>query len=43
MGRHETAADRPAIERAAARFRESGFRFQDMMVAVVVATEEQQK
>ena len=41
MGRHETAADRPAIEQVTARFRESGFRFQDMMVALVGATEEQ--
>jgi hypothetical protein len=39
MGRHETAADRPIIERIVARFRESGFRFQDMMVAVVSLTE----
>ena len=42
-GRHETAADRPVIERVAARFRESGFRFQDMIVALVGATEEQAK
>jgi hypothetical protein len=39
MGRHETAADRPAIEQVARRFRESGFRFQDMMVELVRSTE----
>ena len=38
-GRHETAADRPVIEHVAARFRESGFRFQDMMVEMVRSTE----
>ncbi len=39
MGHHETAADRPLIEHIAARFRESGFRFQDMMVETVRSTE----
>ena len=43
MGRHETAADRPLIERVTARFRESGFRFQDMIVALVGSVEEQAK
>ena len=35
MGRHENAGDRALIERVSARFRESGFRFQDMMVELV--------
>lgn len=39
MGRHETAADRPVIERVASRFRQSGFRFQDMMIELVRFTE----
>jgi len=39
MGRHETAADRPVIERVAADFRRSGFRFQEMMVSLVKWTE----
>lgn len=39
MGRHETAADRPVIERVVSRFRQSGFRFQDMMVELVRWTE----
>jgi mono/diheme cytochrome c family protein len=43
MGRHETAADRPVIERITARFRDSGFKFQDMIVALVRVTEEQPK
>ncbi len=43
MGRHETAADRPVIERVTARFRESGFRFQDMIVALAGSVEEQGK
>ncbi len=39
MGRHETIADRPALERIDADFRRSGFRFQEMMVSLVKWTE----
>jgi hypothetical protein len=39
LGRHESASDRPVIERVAADFRQSGFRFQDMMVSLVKWTE----
>jgi hypothetical protein len=34
-GRHETAADQPAIKRSLEDFRNSGFRFQDLMIAVL--------
>jgi hypothetical protein len=35
MGRHESPADRPVIERTFADFEKSGFRFQDMWVSLV--------
>jgi hypothetical protein len=35
MGRHETAGDKAVIEQAAADFRKSGYRFQDMIVSLV--------
>lgn len=38
-GRMETAADRPMIHRVYEQFRDAGFRFQDMMVALLAARE----
>lgn len=39
-GRMETVADRPAIRAAFDRFRDSGFRFQEMMVALMKEREQ---
>ncbi|MBM3793666.1 MAG: DUF1592 domain-containing protein [Acidobacteria bacterium] len=39
MGRHEMPSDRPVIERAATRFRDSGFQFLEMVIELVKATE----
>ncbi len=39
MGRSETAADRPVLERVFAEFRDSQFRFKQLMIAVVRWTE----
>ena len=37
MGRHETPADRPAIKKAYERFRDSGFRFRELIISIVTA------
>ena len=37
LGRSETQADREAIEAAAERFRESGFSFREMILAIVTS------
>ncbi|MEZ5402694.1 MAG: DUF1592 domain-containing protein [Bryobacteraceae bacterium] len=39
MGRHETPADKPVIDRIVADFRQSGFRFQRMLESFVQWTE----
>ena len=39
-GRLETAADQPAITRLFQKFRDSGFHFQDLLIAVAAAQEE---
>lgn len=39
-GRMETVADRPAIRAAFERFRDSGFRFQEMMIALMKEREQ---
>ena len=39
MGRHESATDKPLIEKVTADFRKSGFRFQEMMISLIQATE----
>jgi hypothetical protein len=36
-GRHEEPADRPVIKQAFARFRDSQFRFKELMIALVAA------
>jgi hypothetical protein len=38
-GRPETAADRPMLRAVTARFRDAGFRFQDMVVSLMTARE----
>jgi hypothetical protein len=40
FGRPETAADRPVIEAAFDKFRNSQFRFKELMVALAVAQPE---
>jgi hypothetical protein len=37
FGREETVADQPAIDRMLERFRDSGFRFQELIVSVVTS------
>jgi hypothetical protein len=37
FGREETAADQPVIEKLVARFRENGFRFRELVVALVTS------
>ena len=37
FGREETAADQPAIEALLAKFRESGYRFRELIVALVTS------
>jgi hypothetical protein len=37
MGREETAADQPAIEELVAKFRGSGYRFRELVVALVTS------
>jgi hypothetical protein len=37
FGREETVADQPAIDRMLAKFRDSGFRFQELIVSVVTS------
>ncbi|MGH9657987.1 MAG: DUF1592 domain-containing protein [Bryobacteraceae bacterium] len=37
LGRPETAADQPAIDAALARFRDSQFRFQELIIAIVTS------
>ncbi len=38
MGREETAADAPVIDTALMRFRESGFHFRELVVALIKQT-----
>jgi hypothetical protein len=37
MGRQETAEDQPAIESLLARFKDSHFRFRELIIAVVTS------
>ena len=37
MGREETAADQPVIEDLVAKFRDSGYRFRELIVALVTS------
>ena len=39
-GRHETPADAPRISRALSEFEKSGFRFQELMISLVLSLEE---
>jgi hypothetical protein len=42
MGRHETEDDQPLLDRAFEQFRQSGFRFQEMMVSLLTSKSEPQ-
>ena len=37
FGREETAADQPVIETSVAKFRDSGYRFKELIVAIVTS------
>jgi hypothetical protein len=37
MGREETPADQPVIEALLAKFRDSGYRFRELLVALVTS------
>ena len=37
MGREETAAEQPVLEDLLAKFRESGYRFRELIIALVTS------